>query len=69
MFMTIKDYLNSQRISIEDAANLFGVHVSSVYRWINGERKPDGDCMAVIFEKTLGAVTPADFKVETTNVN
>jgi DNA-binding transcriptional regulator YdaS (Cro superfamily) len=60
--MNIKSYLDSKPISVEDAAKMFGVHVSSVYRWINGDRKPDGDCMAIIFEKTKGAVTPADFK-------
>lgn len=58
--MKIADYLNERQITDEAFAVTINRDRSTVWRLRNGSR-PSPDLMAVIAEKTNGAVLPNDF--------
>lgn len=59
--MKLSEYLKRQNITATTFAETIGRDKSTVTRLCNGDRRPDPDTMAVILEKTGGAVQPNDF--------
>ena len=59
--MRLQDYLVENSISDAAFAVLIGVSRQAVHRYKTGDRIPEWPVMAVIKEKTGGAVTADDF--------
>lgn len=60
--MKLAQYLTEQNISHEQfAADMGGLSVSGVRKWLYGERVPRPDQMRKIAELTGGRVEPNDF--------
>ena len=59
--MDLRSYLDVRDMSIAAFADLLGVSVQTVHRYVNGERLPRPDVMVRIAEVTHGAVKPNDF--------
>ena len=59
--MDLRSYLDVHDISIAVFADLLGVSVQAVHRYVNNERLPRPDVMVRIAEVTGGAVKPNDF--------
>jgi transcriptional regulator with XRE-family HTH domain len=59
--MLLREYLSLRGLTIPVLADLLGVSVQSVHRYVNGERLPRPDVMMKIAEVTGGAVKPNDF--------
>ena len=59
--MNIQKFISSQDSSTQkDFADLVGVNVSTISRWLSGLREPSPEMARLIFEKTDGKVTPND---------
>jgi transcriptional regulator with XRE-family HTH domain len=59
--MDLRSYLDVRDMSIAVFADLLGVSVQTVHRYVNRERLPRPDVMVRIAEVTGGAVKPNDF--------
>jgi transcriptional regulator with XRE-family HTH domain len=59
--MDLRSYLDARDMSIAVFADLLGVSVQTVHRYVNGDRLPRPDVMVRIAEITGGAVKPNDF--------
>ena len=59
--MLLREYLALRGLPIPILADLLGVSVQAVHRYVNGERLPRPDVMVKIAEVTGGAVKPNDF--------
>ena len=59
--MDLRSYLDVRDMSIAAFADLLGVSVQTVHRYVNGDRLPRPDVMVRIAEVTGGAVKPNDF--------
>lgn len=59
--MTLTDFMAREKLSLTALAALLGRPISTVHGWVSGARRPDWDGLALIQQKTAGAVTPADF--------
>lgn len=59
--MKLNDYLEHKGIKPQEFADSMGVAMQSVYRWLNGERRPDWDLLPRLIELTDGEVTANDF--------
>lgn len=61
--MDLRRYLDANDISVADFADMLGVTVQAVHRYINGDRIPRREVMDRIVRSTVGRVTPNDFFV------
>lgn len=62
MNMKLEDWLRQNRCSVPAFAQEIGVKsVKTVYRYINGERRPEGDIMMRIKQATNNQVTADSF--------
>lgn len=59
--MNLREYLTTQSLTIPAFAELIGVKVQSVHRYVNGERVPRREVMDKIQAATGGKVQPNDF--------
>lgn len=59
--MRLTDYLSTHGISIGEFATEVGVNQTTIYRFINGSRRPSWDAMAAIYKATKGAVSAEDW--------
>lgn len=59
--MTLEQYLSERNIKPSAFAAEIGVAASTITRIMNGERSPGLELLALIRDKTGGAVTPNDF--------
>ena len=59
--MHLKTYLKQQGISYKEFAYMMGVEVTTVYRWLSGDRVPPLQTAVHIEDKTSGAVTCRDW--------
>lgn len=59
--MTLKEFLNSKKISIEDFAQEMGLSYAAVRQYVNAGRVPTPKIMRKIINITGGAVQPNDF--------
>lgn len=59
--MQLAEYLRANEISDEAFGILIDVSRQAVHRYKTFERFPEKKTLALIFEKTNGAVTPNDF--------
>ena len=59
--MDLRRYLNARDMPIAVFAEMLGVSVQTVHRYLNAERLPRPDVMVRIAEVTGGAVKPNDF--------
>jgi transcriptional regulator with XRE-family HTH domain len=59
--MDLRSYLDARDMSIAVFADLLGVSVQTVHRYVNGDRLPRPDVMVKIAEVTGGTVKPNDF--------
>lgn len=59
--MKLADYLILHAITPTEFAKRIGKPQPTVSRYVNGERIPEPEMMALIVEATKGQVTPNDF--------
>ncbi len=59
--MELRDYLNEREIQASSFAASIGVSVTTLYRYMARDRTPRRQIMALIADKTGGAVQPNDF--------
>jgi DNA-binding transcriptional regulator YiaG len=59
--MKLAEYLTKEKMRPAHFAVRLGVPVSTVTRWLNGERTPSLASMATITKATKGRVTSKDF--------
>lgn len=62
--MQLREYLADQKLTIPAFADLIGVKVQTVHRYVNGERLPRREVMDKIKAVTGGKVQPNDFFAE-----
>lgn len=62
--MKLADFLSAKEMSPTAFARDLKVAPSTVFRWINGDRKPELSMMLLISKKTSGKVKIADFLAE-----
>ena len=59
--MNLKQYIDENRMSYTQFANILGVSAKTIQRYAAENRVPRGDVMALIVQATGGAVMPNDF--------
>lgn len=59
--MRFTDWLTTAKIPLSNIAKELGVSYETVRRWRSGERFPDKDIQARIFQMSCGHVTPNDW--------
>ena len=59
--MLLRDYIQSQGLTIAAWAARHGRHRNTVGRHASGKRIPSSEEMAYYYVVTMGAVTPSDF--------
>jgi transcriptional regulator with XRE-family HTH domain len=59
--MKLREWRERRKKSQPEAAVLFGVTAKTIHSWEAGKTLPPRDLMPVIYERTMGAVTPNDF--------
>lgn len=60
-FMKLKYFLKKSKISYVEMADILGVRLSTVYRYVNDERVPRKHIMKKLIKFTGGQVTANDF--------
>jgi transcriptional regulator with XRE-family HTH domain len=59
--MKLNDYLDSQKIPVEDFASAAGLAAVTIYKYMAGKRRPRLKALEKIYHATGGAVTANDF--------
>ena len=59
--MKLKDWLDREGLTVSEFARLMGKPQPTVWRYVNGERVPEGKAMSKIAELTRYKVQPNDF--------
>lgn len=64
MSMLLQDYLQEQRVSIQEFADGVGVTHEAARRYLNGQRRPSREVLGRIITLTGGRVTADSFVPE-----
>ena len=59
--MKLKDWLDKEGLTVSEFARRMGTPQPTVWRYVNGERVPEGEAMRKIAELTKKKVQPNDF--------
>ncbi|MBO7733097.1 MAG: helix-turn-helix transcriptional regulator [Methanobrevibacter sp.] len=59
--MTLKEYLKTNKTTIEQLKNEFNVSQMTLWRWENGKAIPRREMLEKIAKWSLGKVLPSDF--------
>lgn len=59
--MKLNDYLDSQKIAVDDFASSAGLAAVTIYKYIAGKRKPSLEALEKIYKASGGAVAANDF--------
>ncbi len=62
--VTLKRYLERNRLSVEEFAKMVGVHNTTLYRYLNGTAAPTATTLKAIVDATDGAVTADELLAE-----
>lgn len=59
--MKLKEFIENNRITQIELAEMLGVHASAICHYVNGKRIPEPDIMRAIKNLTNGQVSANDF--------
>lgn len=59
--MRLQTFLTLTGVGVPVFAKRVGVTAAAVYRWLDGNRRPNAEQMRSIYRVTYGAVTPNDW--------